>query len=86
VVLLDVVSLRSGVTTVTGPVGVEELSALLVNAFVSVGTEVITLSLSQVGGQASSSQTVKVSQSGRDGGNGDTASNGEGSNASPARL
>lgn len=83
---LDDVSSRSGVTTMAGPVGVEELTALLVNTFVSVGTEVITLGLSQVSGQASSSQTVEVSQSGGDGRDGDTASNGEGSNASPTRL
>lgn len=70
----------------TGPVGVEELTALLINTFISMGTEVIALSLGQVSGQARSSQTVEVSQSGGDGGDGDTASNGEGSNASPARL
>ena len=48
-----------------GPVGVEELAALAVEALVGVRTEVVALGLQQVGGQALAAVAVVEGQGGR---------------------
>jgi hypothetical protein len=67
----------------TSPVNVEKLASLLVNALEGVGTEIITLSLNQVGGQTGRADTIIVGKSGGDGRGGDTRDDGGSSNASP---
>ena len=47
-----------------GPVGVEELATRLVDAFVGVGSEEVTLRLKQVGGQAARTVAVKEGECG----------------------
>ena len=59
---LDVVLVGGGLSSATSPVGVEELSAALVGAFIGVSTKVVALSLDERGRTRSATQTVVVSQ------------------------
>ena len=61
---LDGVGAGGDAATLAGPVGVEELSAGLVEALVGVGAEVVALSLEQVGGQALGAVAVEERQCG----------------------
>jgi hypothetical protein len=51
--------------TFFGPVGVEEVAAFIVGTFVGVSTEVVTLTLEQVGGEHCGAVAVEVSERAR---------------------
>src|SRR4051812_31827104 len=56
--VLNVVCRRRNATAAARPVGVEELAARFVNAFIGVRAEVIALCLQQIRGKAGSAETV----------------------------
>ena len=60
--LLHVVLGSGGVTTVAGPVGVEELTAGHIGTLVGVSAEVVTLSLQQICRQLCAGVAVKIAQ------------------------
>jgi len=68
------------------PIGVEELATRLVNTFISVGTEVITLSLEEISRQTSSAIAIVIGKSGGDGRNRDAIEESSRSNTPPASL
>ena len=53
-----IVRTRSYIAASAGPIGVEELAARLVYAFVGVGTKVVSLGLEQVGGESFAPITI----------------------------
>ena len=68
------------------PVGVERLAASFVGSLVSMSTEVVSLSLQQVGGQAGSAVAVEVGQCRREGRDRDTHLYGGRDDSTPRRL
>jgi len=81
---LDDISVGGSGTTVAGPVGVEELTLGLIGTLVGVGTEIVALSLDHVGGSASTTETIVVGKTSRDGGSRDTVGGGLDDNTAPA--
>ena len=69
-----------------GPVGVEELSARTVSALVSVGAEVVTLSLEQVGRNAVAAVAVIVSEGSGESRNRNAVGESSGKHVAPAGL
>src|SRR5436853_3215075 len=63
-----IVAAGGGCAAVAGPVGMEELAARLVDAFVSMGAEVVALSLQQVRGKTFGAVAVVEGEGGAEGG------------------
>jgi hypothetical protein len=59
---LNVVGGRRNASPTTGPIGVKELPARLIDAFVRVRAEKVPLRLKQIGGQTQSTISIKKSQ------------------------
>ena len=68
------------------PVGVEELAAGCVGAFVSMRAEEVALALEEVGRQARGAVAVVVGQGGHEGGGGHAVGGGEGDDFAPLGL
>jgi hypothetical protein len=80
---LGVISIRYSAATVSSPVGVVVLSGLIF-ALISVGTEIISLGLDQVGRQASETHSVIVAESSGNSRDGDTVGGSEANDTAPA--
>lgn len=91
-VRLSLVGRSRDVTTTASPVDVDILAGLVLGIgkvgldVEGVGTEVITLSLEQVGGQVLGAVAVEPRESGREGGGRDTKLSSLGDDVSPAGL
>jgi hypothetical protein len=89
---LSVIGGGRHVTTASGPVDVDVLAGLKFGVLLSrldtegVGTEVITLSLEDIGGNDLAPVTVQEGKSCREGRGGDTPENGLSDDTPPARL